>query len=262
MGNGSICKVGRRARPGPARVPAGPGPCALPGPACPSRARPARFAGPGLPLPGRSAQISRSRSVAGPARRKRAWQTVLPGPVCGTSAGPLTHSRARAGGFAGPVLREAGRRGENRPGKSTLGGPGAATFDPAGARRCPCRARNRPRPGPPHLRPGPQLYPARLPSLRCFENKREAVRGTSLSLEVLEVDILWPRWVARIRVTRSTEACFLTADRQCTELPLLRLPRLVPEFRGSGPMRQTRDLARVVWRGLAARKGCVRSRSP
>ena len=168
MGNGSICKESGapgQAGPGSGSVGPGwtraePGPRALPGPACPSRARPARFAGPGLPLPGRSAQISRSRSVAGPARRKPAWQTVLPGPVCGTSAGPLTHSRARAGGFAGPVLREAGRRGENRPGKSTLGGPGAATFDPAGARRCPCRARNRPRPGPPHLRPGPQLYPA------------------------------------------------------------------------------------------------------
>ena len=53
--------------------------------------------------------------------------------------------------------------------------------------------------------------------------------------EVLEVDILWPRWVARIGVTRSTQACFLTADRQCTELPLLRLPRLVHEFRGSDP---------------------------
>ena len=50
----------------------------------------------------------------------------------------------------------------------------------------------------------------------------------SRSLEVLEVDILWPRWVARIGVTPSREACFLTADRQCTELPLLRLPRLVP----------------------------------
>ena len=37
------------------------------------------------------------------------------------------------------------------------------------------------------------------------------------SLEVLEVDILWPRWVARIGVTRSTQACFLAADRQCTE---------------------------------------------
>ena len=50
-------------------------------------------------------------------------------------------------------------------------------------------------------------------------------------LEVLEVDILWPRWVARIGVTRATEACFLTADRQCTELPLLRLPRLVHGFK-------------------------------
>ena len=49
------------------------------------------------------------------------------------------------------------------------------------------------------------------------------------SLEVSRLDILRPRWVARIGVTRSTEACFLTADRQCTELPLLRLPRLVPE---------------------------------
>merc|ERR1711904_73015 len=79
------------------------------------------------------------------------------------------------------------------------------------------------------------------------------------SLEVLEVDILWPRWVARIGVTRATEAWFLTADRQCTELPLLRLPRLVPEFRGSDPMRQTRDLARVGWRGLGkARKHALR----
>ena len=37
----------------------------------------------------------------------------------------------------------------------------------------------------------------------------------------LEVDILCRRWVARIGVTRSTQACFLTADRQCTQLPLL-----------------------------------------
>ena len=69
-------------------------------------------------------------------------------------------------------------------------------------------------------------------------------------LEVLEVDILWPRWVARIGVTRSTQACFLTADRQCTELPLLRLPRLVPEVVGCDPF-VPRDLARVGWRGLA-----------
>ena len=58
---------------------------------------------------------------------------------------------------------------------------------------------------------------------------RHTPPGINTSLEVLEVDILWPRWVARIGVTRATEACFLTADRQCTELPLLRLPRLVPE---------------------------------
>ena len=45
-------------------------------------------------------------------------------------------------------------------------------------------------------------------------------------LEVLEVDILWPCWVARIGVTRSTQAYFQRADRQCTELPLLRLPQL------------------------------------
>ena len=51
-----------------------------------------------------------------------------------------------------------------------------------------------------------------------------------LSRGSLPVDILWPRWVARIGVTRSTHACFLAADRQCTELPLLRLPRLVPEL--------------------------------
>ena len=57
------------------------------------------------------------------------------------------------------------------------------------------------------------------------EHKNEGAHGTSL--EVSRLDILRPRWVAR--------ACFLTADRQYTELPLLRLPRLVPEFRGSGP---------------------------
>ena len=34
------------------------------------------------------------------------------------------------------------------------------------------------------------------------------------------ISILWPRWVARIGLTRSTQACLLTADRQCTELPL------------------------------------------
>ena len=73
--------------------------------------------------------------------------------------------------------------------------------------------------------------------------------------------ILRPRWVARIGVTRPTEACFLTADRQCTELPLFRLPRLVPEVVGCYPC-VPRELALVGWRGLAARKGGVRGRFP
>ena len=59
------------------------------------------------------------------------------------------------------------------------------------------------------------------------------------------MDILLPRWVARIGVTRSTQACFLAADRQCTELPLL-----VPEVVGCDPF-VPRDLARVGWRELA-----------
>ena len=54
---------------------------------------------------------------------------------------------------------------------------------------------------------------------------------------------------------------FLTADRQCTELPLLRLPRLVLEVFGCDPC-VPRDLAWVGWRGLAAGKGGVRGRSP
>ena len=60
-------------------------------------------------------------------------------------------------------------------------------------------------------------------------------------------------------MTRSTQAWFLTADRQCTELPLLRLPRLVPEVVGCDPF-VPRDLARVGWRGLGwkARKHALR----
>ena len=80
-------------------------------------------------------------------------------------------------------------------------------------------------------------------------------------LEVLEVDILWPRWVARIGVTRATEACFLTADRQCTELPLLRLPRLVPEVVGCDPC-VPRDLARVGWRVSRCREGLCKKPIP
>ena len=68
------------------------------------------------------------------------------------------------------------------------------------------------------------------------------------------MDILWPRWVARIGVTRATEACFLAADRQCTELPLLRLPRLVPEVVGCDPF------VKAPARGVPADVMIVRTR--
>ena len=90
---------------------------------------------------------------------------------------------------------------------------------------------------------------------------QEITCAASRVLEVLEVDILWPRWVARIGVTRSTQACFLAADRQCTELPLLRLPRLVPEVVGCDPC-VPRDLARVGWRGARCREGLCKKPIP
>ena len=105
-----------------------------------------------------------------------------------------------------------------------------------------------------------QLSPTSSPPRAQQENRAFWVGlGGVGPLEVLEVDILWPRWVARIGVTRSTQACFLAADRQCTELPLLRLPRLVPEVVGCDPC-VPRDLARVGWRGLGwkARKHALR----
>ena len=82
-----------------------------------------------------------------------------------------------------------------------------------------------------------------------------------VSYQEYSLTILWPRWVARIGVTRATEACFLTADRQCTELPLLRLPRLVPEVVGCDPF-VPRDLARVGWRGARCREGLCKKPIP
>ena len=61
------------------------------------------------------------------------------------------------------------------------------------------------------------------------------------------MDILWPRWVARIGVTRATEACFLTADRQCTELPLLRRQG---RWLGEGRRRKTYKDAAATLRAL------------
>ena len=79
------------------------------------------------------------------------------------------------------------------------------------------RARARRPASPPPRRPRPWT---------SFRTSCSCTRSATL----LEVDILWPRWVARIGVTRSTQAC-VSGGRpsQCTdsELPLLRLPRLV-----------------------------------
>ena len=80
-----------------------------------------------------------------------------------------------------------------------------------------------------------------------------AISDVELVLEVLEVDILWPRWVARIGVTRATEACFLAADRQCTELPLLRLPRLVPVVETAMRLDGSHGRSCFVGEGLARR---------
>jgi len=74
-----------------------------------------------------------------------------------------------------------------------------------------------------------------------------------LLLEVLEVDFLWPRWVARIGVTRATEACFLTADRQSVH-GVAPSPTFYPTFylylrdqRGGGrePKRRRREERRA-----------------
>ena len=69
---------------------------------------------------------------------------------------------------------------------------------------------------------------------RYFLLNNKAVKSQSgRVLEVLEVDILWPRWVARIGVTRSTQACFLTADRQCTSLYMVSSPSRACQGPGS-----------------------------
>merc|ERR1712086_28360 len=88
--------------------------------------------------------------------------------------------------------------------------------------------RPRPPPGPP-VRPPPTVP---TPRPRSPKTGRRELAIPSFprnhTTYWLPLPILWPRWVARIGVTRSTQACFLAADRQCTELPLLRLPRLFP----------------------------------
>ena len=133
---------------GPGRARLGP----LPARSDPCRARPARPAGPGLPLPG----VGPACHSRGPKRPNQQVEErggpgeEKPGPANRPARARLRHIGRPAHSQPGPdrrvcrVCARRARRGENRPGKSTLGGPGAATFDPAGARRCPCRARTGP----------------------------------------------------------------------------------------------------------------------
>ena len=69
----------------------------------------------------------------------------------------------------------------------------------------------------------PSPSPVRLPVAAGPRHKKKTrmeVRGVCHPRAMSqsgEVDILWPRWVARIGVTRSTPGVFWRTDRQCTE---------------------------------------------
>ena len=154
MGNGSICKVGRRARPGPARAPAGPG-------SDPCRARPARPAGPGLPLPGPARALCRAR-LATPGPKRPNQQVEERGGPGEEKTGPANRpARAR--------LRHIDRPAHSQPGpgrrvcraRFARGGPGEEKTGLAKARSA---ARERPlltRPGPAGAPAGPGTGPAR-----------------------------------------------------------------------------------------------------
>ena len=147
MGNGSICLVGRRARPSPARAPAGPG-------SDPCLARPARPAGPGLPLPNPTHTLCRAR-LATPGPKRPNQQVEERGGPGEEKTGPANRpARAR--------LRHIGRPAHSQPGPDrrvcracfARGGPGEEKTGPAKARSA---ARERPlltRPGPAPLTSG------------------------------------------------------------------------------------------------------------
>ena len=153
MGNGSICKVGRRARLGP-----------LPARSDPCRARPARFAGPGLPLPGRSAQISTGRG-AWRARRgeNRPGKPSYPGPSAAHRPARSLTAGPGQKGLPGPFC--ARRAGEERTGLAKA--RSAARERPLLTRPGPAGAPAGPATGPARARPtyvrGPS-YIRRLPS--------------------------------------------------------------------------------------------------
>ena len=102
------------------------------------------------------------------------------------------------------------------------------------------------------LQPTPR--PLFLPSSHLSSHLYDTINpklGALSPLKVLEVDILWPRWVARIGVTRATEACFLAADRQCTKSSrsgLHAAPSAAPTAacasRGSHPSSKARQCGR------------------
>ena len=152
MGNGSICKVGRRARPGPARAPAGPA-------SDPGRARPARPAGPGLPLPGPARALCRARlATPGPKRPNQQVEErggpgeEKPGPANRPARARLRHIDRPAHSQPGPGRRVCRAR-------FARGGPGEEKTGPAKARSA---ARERPlltRPGPAGAPAGPEPAP-------------------------------------------------------------------------------------------------------
>ena len=98
-------------------------------------------------------------------------------------------------------------------------------------------------------------------SLLCDRHRPSSVHP---SLEVLEVDILWPRWVARIGVTRATEACFLTADRQCTEYPCSsgNFLYIVNDRRVSPNIAQYRAISRNIAQYRAISRNIAQYRAP
>jgi len=170
MGNGSICKVGRRARPGPARAPAGPG-------SDPCRARPA-----GAPCRARLAPPGPARALcrAGPACHSRGPKR--PNQQVEERGGPGEEKPGPANRPARARLRHIGRPAHSQPGpdrrvcraRFARGGPGEEKTGPAKARSA---ARERPL----LTRPGPAGAPARCRARPTYVRGPSYIRRLPIS---------------------------------------------------------------------------------